>query len=255
MKIFVLNAKKAFVKISLFTGVLVLLICSIVFKEQMVEVFTASSEQLPIYCVDTTEKKVAMSFDCAWGAEDIEQILTALEKEKVKTTFFLVGSWMSKFPVQAKNIAAAGHDIGNHSDSHLHMSGISSSKATQEIAATNAKIEKLTGKKCTLFRAPYGDYDENLVRIARNNGQYTIQWDVDSLDWKNLSADSICERVMGKVKNGSIILLHSGTENTKTALPKLIAQLKKAGYKIVPVSELIIKDNYYIDYKGAQHSK
>ncbi|MGE5329526.1 MAG: polysaccharide deacetylase family protein [Deltaproteobacteria bacterium] len=255
MKIFVIKAKNfysicgllALCVTALFLGGLVL--------TNAAQVFTQSSQKLPVYSVETNDKKVSITFDCAWGANDIPNILNTLKQEKVKATFFLVGEWLDKFPNESKAIAAGGHDIGNHSDAHLRMSQLSVNSMQADIANANAKIEKLTGQKCILFRAPYGDFDERLVKVAAGNGQYTIQWDVDSLDWKNISAGNICERVMKKVKNGSIILLHNDTKFTAIALPTLIKNLKNAGYSLVPVSELIYRDNYYMDYTGRQHSK
>jgi len=255
MKVYVIKAKNAYSILGLFVLSIVVLLCASFIFTHAVQVFTQSSGSLPIYSVDTPEKKVAITFDCAWGAADIPIILDTLKKENVRATFFIVGKWFEKYPNESKTIAAGGHDIGNHSDAHLRMSQLSVNSMREDIANANAKIEKLTGQKCILFRAPYGDYDERLVKIASKEGQYTIQWDVDSLDWKNISPENICERVMRKVKNGSIILLHNDTKFTAIALPSLIKNIKKAGYKLVPVSELIYREKYYMDYTGRQHLK
>jgi len=255
MKIFVIKAKNVYSIFGLFVlSITVLVFTSFLFTNA-VQVLSQSSETLPIYSVDTPDKKVSITFDCAWGASDIPIILNTLKKENVRATFFLVGKWLDNYPNEAKAIAGGGHDIGNHSDAHLRMPQLSVKSIINDIIIANTKIEKLTGQKCILFRAPYGDYDERLVKAAMQQGQYTIQWDVDSLDWKNISAENICERVMGKVKNGSIILLHNDTKYTSTALPVLIKNLKQAGYSFVPVSELIYREKYYMDYKGRQHSK
>lgn len=255
MKVFVIKAKNVLSIAGLFIGAIVVLTLSGFLVIHAAQVFTQSSGNLPIYSVDVAEKKASITFDCAWGAGDIPNILDTLEKEKVKATFFLVGKWLEKYQNEAKAITANGHDIGSHSDAHMKMSQLSAQTIRDDIKGANTKIEKLTGQKCLLFRAPYGDYDERLVKIAAQEGQYTIQWDVDSLDWKNISSENICERVMRKVKNGSIILLHNDTKYTAAALPCLIKTLKKSGYTLVPVSELIYRDNYYMDYEGRQHKK
>ncbi len=255
MRIYILNARKILVYVSILLAVILIVSCAGVVTPHMAQVFSGNSKQLPIYSVDVPEKKVALTFDCAWAAQDIGEILETLKKENVKATFFIVGQWMQKYPEQVKAIAAAGHDIANHSDTHPHMTPMSADKIRKEIRNANERIEQLTGKKCSLFRAPYGDYNEKVVRAASEEGQYVIQWDVDSLDWKDLQVENICDRVLGKVKNGSIILMHNDTKYTAKALPELIKRLKDKGYSLVPVSELIYKDNYYIDFEGRQHQR
>ncbi|MGE5473077.1 MAG: polysaccharide deacetylase family protein [Ignavibacteriales bacterium] len=255
MKIIVIKAKNFYSIFGLFILSIAALFLGGLLLNNAAQVFTQSSQNLPIYSVKTTDKKVSITFDCAWGANDIPIILDTLKKENVKATFFLVGEWLNKYPNQSKAIAGGGHDVGNHSDSHLRMSQLSVSSIRNDIINANTKIEKLTGQKCLLFRAPYGDYDERLVKVAMEQGQYTIQWDVDSLDWKNISPENICERVMGKIKNGSIILLHNDTKYTAMTLPILIKNIKKAGFSIVPVSELIYREKYYMDFEGRQHNK
>ena len=253
MRIFVVNAKKIINFSLMMLSILLIIICATLFSPQMMQVFSGVAHTVPIYSVETPEKKVSITFDCAWGANDIDSILDTLKKEKVKATFFFVGQWMQKFPDKVKAIAAEGNDIANHSDTHSYMTQLSVEKMRQEIKDANTKIEQLTGRKCNLFRAPYGDYNQNVVKVANEESQYTIQWDVDSLDWKDLTVESICDRVLTKIKNGSIILMHNDTKYTAQALPDLIKKLKDKGYAIVPVSELIYKDNYTIDFEGRQH--
>jgi polysaccharide deacetylase family sporulation protein PdaB len=255
MRIFVINAKKVINFLVIMLSILILVVCATLYSPKMIQVFSGISHTVPIYSVETPDKKASITFDCAWGADDIGTILKTLKDENVKATFFLVGEWMQKNPDKVKSIYEAGNDIANHSDTHLYMTQISSEKIKQEIQGANAKIEQLTGKKCNLFRAPYGDYNQNVVKAANEENMYTIQWDVDSLDWKDLTTESICDRVMGKVKNGSIILMHNDTKYTAQALPVLIKELKQKGYTLVPVSELIYKYNYGIHVEGRQHLK
>ena len=140
---------------------------------------------LPIYCVNTEENKVALSFDAAWGNDDTRNILDILAKNDVKVTFFMTGGWVEKYPEDVKAIAAAGHDLGNHSENHKQMSKLSKEQCTAEIMKVHNKVKELTGTEMKLFRAPYGDYNNMVVGTARECGYYTIQWDVDSLDWKD----------------------------------------------------------------------
>ena len=215
---------------------------------------SVNGRQLPIYCVDTTEKKIALTFDAAWGNEDTGQILEILKKDGVRVTFFMTGGWVESYPDDVKAILAAGHDLGNHSENHKNMSQLSDAEKKEELMKVHEKVRTLTGYEMFLFRPPYGDYDNAVVNVAKGNGYYTIQWDVDSLDWKDYGVDSIIKTVTQHkhLGNGSIILCHNGAKYTAKALDMLIATLKNEGYTFVPVSELIYKDNYHMDHEGRQ---
>lgn len=136
--------------------------------------------QLPIYCVQTEEPKIGLTFDAAWGNEDTKQILDILEKHDVKVTFFMTGGWVSSYPDDVKAILEAGHDLGNHSENHKNMSQLSDAEKTEELMSVHNKVKELTGYEMFLFRPPYGDYDDAVVENAKQNGYYTIQWDVDT---------------------------------------------------------------------------
>ena len=211
---------------------------------------SVNGRQLPIYCVDTAEKKIALTFDAAWGNEDTAQILEILKKHDVRVTFFMTGGWVESYPDDVKAILAAGHDLGNHKN----MSQLSDAEKKEELMKVHEKVRTLTGYEMFLFRPPYGDYDNAVVNVAKENGYYTIQWDVDSLDWKDYGVDSIIKTVTQHkhLGNGSIILCHNGAKYTAKALDMLIATLKNEGYTFVPVSELIYKDNYHMDHEGRQ---
>lgn len=212
---------------------------------------TASEpREIPIYYVETDKKQVAVSFDAAWGNEQTDTLLDILDKYKVKTTFFLVGDWVDKYPESVKKIAAKGHDVGNHSNTHPHMTQISSADMTGEIQACNEKIKKITGKAPTLFRAPYGDYNNDVVKAVNGCGLYCVQWDVDSLDWKDPTPEQITQNIKSKLKNGSIILMHNGAKNTPEALPMVIETIRDEGYEIVPISKILLKGDYFTDVDG-----
>lgn len=218
---------------------------------------TGSRRDLPIYCVDTEEKKVALSFDAAWGNEDTKIILDILKKHNVKVTFFMTGEWIEKYPEDVKAIAAEGHDLGNHSENHKQMSQLTKEECKEEIMKAHNRVKELTGIEMNLFRPPYGDYNNTLVGTARECNYYTIQWDVDSLDWKDYGVESILSKTVEnkKLGNGSIILLHAGTKYTAQALEEIITGLRDKGYELVPVSKLIYKGDFKVDQMGRQIKK
>lgn len=207
----------------------------------------------PIYCVDCNKKRVAISFDAAWGSDKTKQIMDIVESKNANATFFLVGFWVEKYPELVREMDKRGFEVGNHSSTHPHMSRLSSEQMKLEITTTSEKIRKIIGKDPTVFRPPFGDYNDTLVKTVRSMNMHTIQWDVDSLDWKELGADPMISTVMKKVKNGSIILFHNNAKYITQALPIILDKLKAKGYEIVSVSDLIIKDNYYVDIAGIQH--
>ena len=215
---------------------------------------TVGSRELPIYCVQTDKPQIAISFDAAWGNEDTQKILDILAKHEVKATFFMTGGWVESYPDDVKAIQAAGHDLGNHSENHKNMSQLPDSECQQELLKVHEKVKEITGVEMDLFRPPYGDYDNEVIKNATSCGYYTIQWDVDSLDWKDYGVDNIIKTVSEhkNLQNGSIILMHNGAKYTAEALPKVIEGLKAKGYEIVPISELIYKENYHLDVTGRQ---
>ncbi len=219
---------------------------------QRVKEVISPNKLLPIYSVETDEKIVAISFDAAWGSEYTKGILDILDKYDVKTTFFLVGFWVDKNEELVKELHSRGHDVENHSSTHPHMSKLSKQQIIAELNNTGSKIEAITGKRPTLFRPPFGDYDDNLIKTAEECGYYTIQWDVDSLDWKELGVAPVVDRVTRNIEKGSIVLFHNNAKYVLEYLPLVIEKLKDDGYKIVPISQLIKKDNYYVDHTGKQ---
>jgi len=222
-------------------------------EKRLQAAMTGATRSLPIYSVETQEKKIAISFDCAWGVEHTDELLQTMAANDVKCTFFAVQFWVEKYPEYVQKIHDAGHEIGTHSRTHSYMSKQSEAEIRDELKTSSAAIEAITGKKVTLFRAPYGDYDNLLIDTAKDMGLYTIQWDVDSLDWKNLSATEIAMRIINGAKNGSIILCHNNGLHTAKALPIIFSTLKNRGFEFVPISELIYKENYTIDGTGRQH--
>lgn len=251
MKFVILTRKK----LALIAGCMVAGILTAAVSMQGLGVFANSSakaRKIPIYRVDKQEKVVSISFDAAWGNEQTQNLLDILAKHDVKSTFFLVGMWVDKFPESVKAIAESGHDVGNHSDTHPHLPQLSTEKMTAQIDDCNNKIEKIIGKRPILFRPPYGDYNNEVVDVTNSLKMHCIQWDVDSLDWKDPTPDEMVKRIKSKIKPGSIILMHNGAKNTPEALPMILDMIKSEGYKIVPISEIIYKDNYTTGHDGTQ---
>lgn len=217
--------------------------------------FGYASRLVPIYSVETSEKKVALTFDAAWGSDKTLKIINSLSDAGIKGTFFLVGFWIEQNADKVKAIDEAGFDIGTHSNTHPKMSTLSESKMKEELEISMNMITNITGKPVKFFRAPFGDYNDNLLNVAGNLGLKTIQWDVDSLDWKGLSAGEILSRVKSGVKNGSIILFHNNSDHILEAIPLVISYLKAEGYSMVKISELAYENNYIVDNNGLQKLK
>lgn len=213
---------------------------------------SASTRQLPVYSVKRDDKVVAISFDAAWGNEDTQTLIDILNKYKINATFFVVGDWVDKYPESVAALAENGNEVMNHSAHHAHFSKLSTEEIIQDIASCNEKIKNITGTEPTLFRCPYGEYDDHVINAVNSMGMTAIQWDVDSLDWKGISANEIKTRVIDKVKPGSIVLFHNAAENTPEALPGIIEALIADGYKFIPISQILLSGKYMIDNTGRQ---
>lgn len=216
-------------------------------------VVSASKRDLPIYDVATEEKVISLSFDAAWGNEDTQILIDILAEYDIKVTFFVVGEWVDKYPESVKALYDAGHEIQNHSDTHPHMTTLDYNQMVAEMNDCSDKIEAITGVRPTLFRPPYGDYDDKLVATLREQGYYCIQWNIDSLDWKDPAPSEIVSRVLKNAQNGSIVLFHNAATHTPSALPDVIKGLIDEGYSFKKISDLIYTENYEIDHKGTQY--
>ncbi len=239
-------------RIALGATILAVILIFIAVNNPAIVGVSATKRALPIYRVERDNKCVSLTFDAAWGNEDTQQLIDILARYNVKATFFVVGMWVDKYPESVKALSDAGHEVMNHSNSHEHFSKLSAEEIASNLTTCNDKIAAVTGVVPMLFRAPYGEYDDHVVKAVTAMGMYTIQWDVDSLDWKDLQAGEITSRVTGKVQPGSIVLFHNAALHTPEALPAIIEHLIADGYAIVPVSELILKENYDIDHTGRQ---
>lgn len=212
----------------------------------------AGARLLPIYAVDTQEKKIAISFDATWGNTRTPQILEIMERHQLKTTFFLTNIWLKKYPELAREICERGHEIGMHTANHPKLTDLTENKIKQELLDNASLITEVTGQKPYLFRPPFGAYNNLVIKTVTDLNFIPIQWSVDSLDWKNLTAEEMHKRVTQKIHPGAIVLFHNDGANTPQALEPILNYLKKEEYTIVPVSELLYQENYYIDNNGFQ---
>ncbi len=245
-----IQEKRALVSLVCFLAIIAL---SLFINNPAIVGATATERELPIYCVQRDNRCASLSFDAAWGNEDTELLIEILDHYDVKATFFVVGEWVDKYPESVKQLSDAGHEVMNHSDDHAHFSRLSENEIVENINACNDKIESVTGTRPSLFRCPYGEYDDHVIKTVNSMGITAVQWDVDSLDWKGISAAEISKRVTSRVQPGSIALFHNAAENTPEALPDIIEMLIADGYQLVPVSEILLTGEYKIDNAGRQY--
>ena len=220
---------------------------------QIVPAISKSTRKIPVYSVETSEKKIAITFDAAWGADKTREIMDICDQYGIKATFFLVGFWVEKYPELTAEITKRGFETGTHSQTHPNLPKLSVSEIEKELTTSVNLIEQTASCKVKVFRPPFGDYDNKLIETAEKLNLTTIQWDVDTLDWKGLSAAEILLRVEKNVRNGSIILCHNNSKHITDALPLIINSMQGRGYSFVTVSELIYTDNFYVDHTGRQH--
>ncbi|MFC1807078.1 polysaccharide deacetylase family protein [Candidatus Omnitrophota bacterium] len=194
----------------------------------------------------SSKKRVAITFDDGPNGEYTLKIVDILAKYRLKATFFLLGANVLKFPKIARKIAKKGHIIGNHTYSHKHLKRLSSRAVLRQIERSEEVFKEVLGIRPKYLRPPYGEYTKRIEKIVRRKGHKLINWDVDAKDWKNPSSKVIAERILSKVADGSIILLHDGANirigesrrNTVNALPLIVRGLRQKGFKIVSLDEI-----------------
>lgn len=252
----VINRRKRYLFFGLIILLLLLFVAGRIRAGGQISPATGPQRLVPIYYVDTPEKKVAISFDASWGAEYTPMILETLREHNLKTTFFLTGFWIDKYPDLVKRIAEEGHELGNHTATHPHLNTLEKEAIKKELQQVHDKLYELSGQTPILFRPPFGEYSNKVIEAATEMNYYTIQWSVDSLDWKDISKGEIVSRVTRQLHPGAIVLFHNNGTHTAGALPEILAFAKQEGYEIVKISDLIYKENYYIDSSdGAQKQK
>lgn len=192
----------------------------------------------PIYKGHPDKPMVSFIINVAWGNEYLSDMLATLKKHHITTSFFLEGNWVKKNPDLAKMIVSAGHEVGNHSYSHPDMKVLSAAQSREKITRTNEVIEAATGAKCVWFAPPSGSYRDETVRIASDLKMKTVMWTVDTIDWQKPSPETLINRVIPKIGNGAMVLMHP-TESTAKSLDQLITLIEKKHLKIGTVSELM----------------
>ena len=210
------------------------------------------NRKIPIYSVETNENTLSISFDAAWGADKTEQIMSVCDDFGVKATFFLVGFWIEKYPEMVKQIYNRGFEIGLHSNTHPDMTKLTRSEMRNELKTNIQLVENLTGYRPKLFRPPYGYYNNNLIEVCEDLGLSVIEWSVDSLDWKGLSASELSGRVISRVKSGSIVLFHNNSDHIIDGLKMVLTYFQSKNIKNIPIGELIYYKNFTIDTQGTQ---
>ncbi len=233
----------------------ILLVLSILFTNfSGNDVAVSSNRLVPIYRVNRNDKYISLTVDAAWGNEYTQEIIEILDKYNVRITFFTVDFWANDYPDDIRALKLHGHEIGNHSATHPDMAKLSAKKMEEELITTwNTQLKYAGSSAVRLFRAPYGSYSNELINVCEKHGFKMIQWDVDSLDWKEgETAKTVIDRVLKNVKSGSIILMHNNSSVITQVLPSVLETLINDGYTFVPVSQLIYQTNYTIDANGEQ---
>ena len=189
------------------------------------------------------DKVIALTFDDGPWPETTEKILATLKKENIKATFFMIGQPLRSFPEIGKKVAAAGHAIANHTEHHWYHS-MSPLVAQREIDDAAKVIKEVLNVETDYFRPPGGVLTNGLVAYAHSKKQSVLMWSVDSNDShpRRPSPEAMIKTVISQATPGGIVLMHDGGgshDNTARALPEMIAQLRKAGYKFVTMPELL----------------
>ncbi|SDD44588.1 polysaccharide deacetylase family protein [Sporomusa acidovorans] len=192
----------------------------------------------PVFQGNAAKPQIALACNVFWGEEYLPDMLKTLAENNIHITFFIGGSWGKKYPEILKDLASRGHELGNHSYSHPHPNNLSKEKNKEQIIKTEELVADVTGIKTNLYAPPYGEYNNTVLLAAQELEYTTIMWSIDTIDWKRPPPDVIKERVLKKLHNGAIILMHP-TAPTAQALPGLITEIQKRGYTITTVSDIL----------------
>lgn len=256
MKIFITSSKRLISYAIIFLVMAAVVLSIVQMRNQGASAVYAVQKELPIYSVERSDNNMAVTINCAWGDQDIDSILNTLKQNNAKATFFIVGDFAEKYPDRIKQMVAAGHEIACHSYQHGHMGAMSKEKIVEDLDKNKKLLSSLSGKEVNLFRAPYGEYNDLLIKTVKEKGYYPIQWSIDSLDWKpEITMEQIKSRIEKNVKPGSIILFHNDTKHTAAVLDSVLKIIKAKELVPVTASEVIYMDNYMIESDGRQVKK
>jgi peptidoglycan/xylan/chitin deacetylase (PgdA/CDA1 family) len=187
---------------------------------------------------DPRAKSVALTFDDGPHPAYTPQLLAILQKERVPATFFVVGEMAERHPDLVRGERAAGHVVGNHTFHHVNLTKIPLGEVLAEWQACQDVVKSITGETMAYCRPPGGDYDDAVVRAAMSIGLTTVLWTDDPGDYASPGAKLVETRVLDRMGNGGIILLHDGVQQTLDILPGLIEHLRARGYRFVTVSDM-----------------
>ena len=246
---------RVFGKKQVFWGVLAavwLLVLLVIVLLTATKAVGGRARRLPVYSVAREDKKIALTFNCAWGDDTTDGVLEILRENGVPATFFFVGSFAEKYPESVKKIANAGHAVGNHSMRHADPAKQDAPALLEDMRQCQALLSELTGKMPALYRAPSGAYTDEAIEAAESLGLTAVQWSADSIDWRDPSPAVIVQRILKKAAPGGILLFHLGKQNTLQALPEVISSLKAQGYEFCTVDALLLSGDTYVDPDGVQ---
>lgn len=250
MRFFVLNKKQI-----IYGAVAILAVAGVILSSgRAVTTFLVGGREIPIYSVERDDNAIALTFDCAWNDDDIDDIIKTLRDNQCTATFFVTGKWAEEYSDSLNKISRNGFEIGIHSYNHDDYIKMTGDEILADIDKCKKAISRVTGVVPNIVRVPSGAYNNRAVRTIEDNGMWCIQWSVDGIDYIETSPNEIYNRVVSPAHKGDIILLHNGTEHTKDILPKILKDMK-GRYKFVNVTDLIYKENFVIDHTGRQTAK
>lgn len=213
---------------------------------------SAQAEKMPVCSVGRGDNKIALTFNCAWDASDIDALLDTLGKNDAKATFFVTGEFCGTHPDAVRKMSDGGHSVQSCTDKNIHIKGMNINDLIADAKAASQKIKALTGKEPKLYRAPFGDFDDKTLTTLEGMGLVPVQWSVDSKDLDDPDAVSIKKRVLENTGSGSILLFHNESTVNGDTLAQIITGLKQKGFETVRAEELLFSDNYVIDENGVQ---
>lgn len=253
---FVINKEKIKAYLVSLSTVAILLVLSIVMQGKNINQSIKTSSEIsknPISSVETSEKEIALSINCNKNMDNINNIIDTLSKMNASATFFVTGEIIDKYPEEVKKIINNGNEIGNMAQNYTSLKQKNINDIQKQIKNCNEKITKLTLKEPTLFRAPYGEYDSNVMSATESLNLVAVGWNIDTLDYNKNSKETIIKRINMSLSNGSIILTHN--EYISENLEDIINSIQKNGYKVESISNILYKDNYKVDNNRKANKK
>ncbi len=212
-------------------------LCVLAFNNQIASVFVSKTDDV-YYRGNTSQNNVTLMINVYWGNEYLPLMLKTLQEYNVKTTFFVGGMWVAKYPEELINIYEQGHEIANHGFFHKDQSTMSFTENQQEIINTHKLVRQYLGIEMNLFAPPSGAFNNDTIQAAQALDYQVIMWSRDTIDWRDHDADLIYTRATQNLSNGELILIHP-TAETAQALPRILEYCKQHNLNVVPVSSTI----------------